>query len=122
MATRAKPCRPWIEQFVIQLPLDHEVMLRMGALAPHGPKRWKTVELQTSTVSVNSFRTLQCKSAVCMEYRGREFAQGLRQRDRPGQTMSRSPSGEPCCTTTWDYDGKNIPPMLPLGEAELELS
>lgn len=96
-----------IQQFVVKLPLDHDVMVAEWALAPHGPKRWKTVELQTQDRSKKTNHTWTLHKAYVHSYTEREF---------PSQSGSETDQGNfveivlrgTLLHNNTDYDGKNI--------------
>lgn len=96
-----------VQQFVVKLPLDHDVMVAEWALAPHGPKRWKTVELQTQDRSKKTNHTWTLHKAYVHSYTEREF---------PSQSGSETDQGNfveivlrgTLLHNNMDYDGKNI--------------
>src|SRR5271169_3445598 len=73
-----------IMQFTIDLPLTHEVMIAEWALAPQGPKRWKTVELKTLDRSRAVNHTWTLHKAYVHKYIEKEFPEGSGVEDNQG--------------------------------------
>lgn len=103
-------------QFVISLPLDHEIFIAEWALQPHGPTRWKTVELQTYDRSRKVNHTWTLHKAYVHSYRELEFPEGSRGTTDQGNFIEFIVRGV-IPHTNLDYDGKNILEVKP-GEAE----
>jgi hypothetical protein len=105
-----------IMQFVIQIPTDNDVMIGEWALSPHGPKRWKTVELQTLDRSRKTNHTWTLHKAYVHSFREVEF---------PPQSGSETDQGTyyeivvrgTLLHNNLDYDGQNILKLVP-GEPE----
>ena len=74
-----------VMQFTVTLPLDHETQIAMWALAPQGPKRFKTVELQTLDRSKTVKKDVDFAQSLCAYLRGKRVPGRLDQRNRPGQ-------------------------------------
>jgi hypothetical protein len=96
-----------IMQFKIRLPLDDDDMLGQWALAPHGPKRWKTVELQTLDRSHGINHTWTMHKAYVHEYVEVEFAAGSGNETDQGNYVELTLRGT-LMHTNIDYDGKNV--------------
>src|SRR5919199_5103132 len=96
-----------IQQFVISLPLDHEVTIAEWALAPHGPKRWKTVELQTQDRSRKTNHTWTLHKAYVHSYVEKEFPEGSGSVTDQGNYIEIVVRGT-LLHNNVDYDGKNI--------------
>jgi len=105
-----------IEQFVIDVPLDNDVMLPEWALAPHGPKRWKTVELKTLDRSHKVNHTWTLHKAYIHEYVEREFPPKSGGDTDQGNFIRIIVRGT-LLHNNLDYDGKNILEVK-AGEAE----
>ncbi len=105
-----------IMQFVIKLPLDHDTTIAEWALAPHGPKRWKTVELKTLDRSraVNHVWTLH--KAYVHSYNEVEFPAGSGSETDQGNYVEIVVRGT-LVHNNVDYDGQNILKVA-AGEAE----
>ncbi|MBC8103162.1 MAG: hypothetical protein H7Z41_11300 [Cytophagales bacterium] len=105
-----------IQQFVVKLPLDHDTSIAEWALAPHGPRRWKTVELQTQDRSRKTNHTWTLHKSYVHNYTEKEF---------PAQSGSDTDQGNyieiivrgTLVHNNVDYDGKNIL-QIAAGEAE----
>jgi hypothetical protein len=105
-----------IMQFVIGLPLDHDIMVSEWALAPHGPKRWKTVELKTLDRSRKVKHTWTLHKAYVHRYEEREFPEGSGSDTDQGNFYEITVRGT-LLHNNVDYDGKNILEVK-AGEAE----
>ena len=105
-----------IEQFVIKVPLDHDVMLAEWALAPHGPKRWKTVELQTLDRSRTVNHTWTLHKAYVHSYNEVEFPESSGSETDQGNYYEIIVRGT-LLHNNLDYDGTNIL-QIATGEAE----
>ena len=105
-----------IMQFVIRVPLDHDVMLAEWALAPHGPKRWKTVELKTTDRSRKVNHTWTLHKAYCHSYEEVEFPEGSGGPTDQGNYVEVKVRGT-LLHNNLDYDGKNVLTVAK-GEAE----
>jgi hypothetical protein len=96
-----------IMQFTIQIPLDNETMIAEWALAPHGPKRWKTVELQTLDRSRKVNHTWTMHKAYVHSFREVEFAPGAGSNTDQGNWFEIVVRGV-LLHNNVDYDGKNV--------------
>lgn len=96
-----------IMQFVIKLPLDHDVAIAEWALAPHGPKRWKTVELQTQDRSRETNHIWTLHKAYVHNYEEVEFPAGSGSQTDQGNYFEVTLRGT-LMHTGIDYDGQNI--------------
>jgi hypothetical protein len=105
-----------IEQFVISIPLDNEIMIAEWALAPHGPARWKTVELKTLDRSHVVNHTWTLHKAYVHRYHEVEFPAGSGNETDQGNYLEIILRGTLLHNNT-DYDGKNILSVA-AGEAE----
>jgi len=105
-----------IEQFLIDLPLDHDTMIAEWALAPHGPKRWKTVELKTLDRGRKVNHTWTMHKAYVHSYTEREFPEGSGNTTDQGNFIRIIVRGT-LLHNNLDYDGKNILEVK-AGEAE----
>jgi len=105
-----------IMQFVIGLPLDHDIMVAEWALAAHGPKRWKTVELKTLDRSHQVKHTWTLHKAYVHRYEEREFPEGSGSDTDQGNFYEIIVRGT-LMHNNVDYDGKNILEVK-AGEAE----
>jgi hypothetical protein len=105
-----------IQQFVIRLPLDHDVMIAEWALAPYGDKRWKTVELQTQDRSRKTNHTWTLHKAYVHRYEEVEFPKGSGSATDQGNYFEIVVRGT-LQHINVDYDGKNIL-QVAAGEAE----
>lgn len=103
-------------QFTIQLPLDNDIMIAEWTLAPHGPKRWKTVELQTLDRSRKVNHTWTLHKAYVHSYREVEFPEGAGSLTDQGNWYEIVVRGV-LMHNNLDYDGKNIL-QVAAGEAE----
>ena len=74
--------------------------------APHGPKRWKTVELETLDRSKKVNHTWTLHKAYVHEYIEREFPEGRPETDQ-GNFIRLIVRGT-LVHNNVDYDGKNI--------------
>lgn len=106
------------QQFVIRLPLDHDIMIAEWALAPHGPARWKTVELQTLDRSRKVNHTWKLQKAYVHSYEEVEFPAGSGNETDQGNYFEITVRGT-LLHNNLDYDGKNIL-QVSAGEAEPE--
>jgi hypothetical protein len=105
-----------IQQFVVKLPLDHDVMVAEWALSPHGDKRWKTVELQTQDRSRKTNHTWTLHKAYVHNYEEVEFPAGSGSETDQGNYVEIVVRGT-LLHNNIDYDGKNIL-QVAAGEAE----
>ena len=105
-----------IMQFVIGLPLEDDTMIAEWALAPHGPKRWKTVELQTLDRSRKVDHTWTLHKAYVHNYQEKEFPVGSGSDTDQGNYYEVVLRGT-LVHNNVDYDGKNIL-QVAAGEAE----
>lgn len=96
-----------ILQFVIELPLDHDTLIAEWALAPHGNKRWKTVELQTQDRSRKTNHIWTLHKAYVHSYSEREFPAGSGSDTDQGAHVEIVVRGT-LIHNNIDYDGKNI--------------
>ena len=96
-----------ILQFIINLPLDHDTTIAEWALAPHGPKRWKTVELQTTDRSKVVNHTWTLHKAYVHSYVEREFPPESASSTDQGNYIQLILRGT-LQHNNVDYDGKNI--------------
>ena len=96
-----------IMQFIIKLPLDHDVMLADWALAPQGPKRWKTVEVQTQDRSRKTNHTWTLHKAYVHQYEEVEFPEESGSDNEQGNYIELIIRGT-LLHNNVDYDGKNI--------------
>ena len=94
-------------QFVINLPLDHDTMLAEWALSPQGPKRWKTVELQTQDRSRKTNHTWTLQKAYVHHYAETEFPADSGEEYAIGNAVELVIRGT-LVHNNVDYDGKNI--------------
>ena len=103
-------------QFVIGIPLDQDIMVAEWALAPHGPKRWKTVELKTLDRSRVVNHTWTLHKAYVHSYVEKEFPEGSGSDTDQGNYYEVIIRGT-LQHNNLDYDGKNILEVK-AGEAE----
>jgi hypothetical protein len=68
-----EPCSVPRMQFILVLPLDHSDLIANWALAPFGPDRYKSVELQTLGRSGEVKHTWTLKQGFVHRYRAVEF-------------------------------------------------
>ena len=94
-------------QFTIKIPLDHDTMISEWALAPQGPKRWKTVELQTQDRSRKTNHTWTMQKAYVHSFRELEFPRGSGSETDQGNYYEIVVRGT-LLHNNVDYDGKNI--------------
>jgi hypothetical protein len=109
-----------VQQFVINVPLDHDTTIAEWALAPHGPKRWKTVELQTLDRSDKVNHTWTLHKAYVHSMREVEFAPQSGEDNVIGNSLEIVVRGV-LLHNNVAYDGKNILTVA-AGEAEPEPS
>jgi len=96
-----------IQQFRIKLPLDHDTMLAEWALAPQGPGRWKTAELETLDRSRKVNHTWTLHKAYVHEYNEFEFTEASGTANEQGNHVELIIRGT-LMHTNVDYDGQNI--------------
>ena len=102
-----EPMQIPIQQFRLNLPLDHDTMIAEWALAPHSAGRWKTVEVQTMDRSRVVNHTWTLHKAYVHSYTEKEF---------PPQSGSATDQGNyvelvirgTLVHNNVDYDGKNV--------------
>lgn len=93
--------------FIIDLPLDEKTFLDDWVLAPHGPARWKTVELITYDRSKTKAHTWTMHKAYCHSLEEVEFPEGSGGTTDQGNFVRIVVRGV-LPHTGIDYDGKNI--------------
>jgi hypothetical protein len=109
-----------IIQFVIDLPLDEQTFIAEWALAEHGPKRWKTVELQTLDRSRTVNHKWTMHKAYVHDFYEVEYPAGSGGSTDQGNYFSIVVRGT-LMHTNIDYDGTNIL-KLEKGEKEQDPS
>ena len=105
-----------IMQFVISLPLEHETAIAEWALAPQGPKRFKTVELQTLDRSKTVKKTWKLLKGYVHSYIEKEFPEGSTNGTDQGNYVEVTVRGVKV-QNNQDYTGDNILAVTP-GEPE----
>ena len=96
-----------IMQFVIEIPTDQTTLLQDWALAPQGPKRWKTVVLETLDRSHDVNHNWTLHKAYIHSMDEVEFSPGSGS-DTDQGTFVRIVVRGTLLHTNVDYDGKNI--------------
>ena len=91
-------------------------MIAEWALAPHGPRRWKTAELQTQDRSRKTNHTWTLHKAYVHSYVDREFPEHSGSATDQGNYVEVVIRGT-LVHNNVDYDGKNILQVAP-GEPE----
>ncbi len=109
-----------VMQFTVTLPLDHETSIALWALAPQGPKRFKTVELQTLDRSKTIKKTWTLHKAYVHSYVEQEFPEGSTNGTDQGNFVTVVIRGV-MVQNNLDYSGENILAVT-AGEPELNAS
>lgn len=105
-----------VMQFTVTLPLDHDVMVAHWALAPQGPKRFKTVELQTLDRSHTVKKMWTLQKAYVHSYIEKEYPEGSTNGTDQGNFVEVVIRGV-MIQNNVDYTGDNILAVQP-GEPE----
>ena len=109
-----------VMQFTVTLPLDHETQIALWALAPQGPKRFKTVELQTLDRSKTVKKTWTLQKSYVHSYVEKEFPEGSTNGTDQGNFVEVVIRGV-MVQNNQDYSGDNILAVA-AGEPELNAS
>lgn len=105
-----------VMQFTVTMPLDHETMIAQWALAPQGPKRFKTVELQTLDRSRTVKKMWTLHKAYVHSYVEKEYPEGSTNGTDQGNFVEIVIRGV-MIQNNVDYTGDNILAVQP-GEPE----
>ena len=105
-----------VMQFTVTLPLDHDVMVAQWALAPQGPKRFKTVELQTLDRSHTVKKNWTMQKSYVHSYIEKEYPEGSTNGTDQGNFVEVIIRGV-MIQNNVDYTGDNILAVQP-GEPE----
>lgn len=105
-----------VMQFTITMPLDHDVVIAQWALAPQGPKRFKTVELQTLDRSKTPKKIWTIHKGYVHSYIEKEYPEGSTNGTDQGNFVEVVIRGV-MIQNNVDYTGDNILAVQP-GEPE----